>query len=125
MSGATLSQRCRDAGDAYFMAMEALGHDVGIELRCTLRQPVEREQVLDAFEALLRGLKVVCWGAPFYAGWGLTEDRVALPRRQARPDLDTLVAGALIAYPRYVDPVSGVPCSAEEAVELQIGRAHV
>ena len=69
-------------------------------------------------EALLRGLKVVCWGAPFYAGWGLTEDRVALPRRQARPDLDTLVAGALIAYPRYVDPVSGVPCSAEEAVGL-------
>src|SRR6218665_3376988 len=53
MSAATLSQRCRDAGDAYFMAMEALGHDVGIELRCTLRQAFDRDQVLGAFEALL------------------------------------------------------------------------
>ncbi len=30
---------------------------------------------LAGFEALLRGKRVVTWGRPFYAGWGLTEDR--------------------------------------------------
>lgn len=54
MSIAALSTRCRDAGDAYFMAMESLGYDVGIELRCTLRQSFEPDQVLGAFETLLR-----------------------------------------------------------------------
>ena len=29
---------------------------------------------LTGFEALLRGKDVVCFGAPFYAGWGLTTD---------------------------------------------------
>ncbi|MDZ7708952.1 MAG: hypothetical protein U5K36_01625 [Roseovarius sp.] len=27
------------------------------------------------FEALLRGVRVTTTGAPFYAGWGLTDDR--------------------------------------------------
>ena len=70
---------------------------------------------LTGFEALLRGLPVVTYGAPFYAGWGLTEDRVSLPRRTRRLTLDELVAGALILYPAYVDPVTGLACDAETA----------
>ncbi len=31
------------------------------------------------FEALLAGCKVTCFGVPFYAGWGLTDDRVPCP----------------------------------------------
>ncbi len=62
---------------------------------------------LTGFEALLRGKRVVCYGAPFYAGWGLTEDRVALPRRRRRLSLDALVAGVLICYPTYVSRVTG------------------
>jgi capsular polysaccharide export protein len=70
------------------------------------------------FEALLRGKSVTCLGAPFYAGWGLTSDLVAVPaRRTARPDLAQLVHATLIAYPRYHDPVSRRPCPVEVVVE--------
>lgn len=62
---------------------------------------------LAGFEALLRGRPVVCHGLPFYAGWGLTEDRIACPRRTRRLTLDELVAGALIAYPTYVSRTTG------------------
>ena len=70
------------------------------------------------FEAMLRGIPVTVLGAPFYAGWGLTRDKGPIPaRRSARPDLAALVHACLIAYPRYVDPLSGLPCPAEVAVE--------
>ena len=52
------------------------------------------------FEALLRGVPVTCHGQPFYAGWGLTEDRLPIERRKRNLTLDELVYGALIAYPR-------------------------
>ncbi len=70
------------------------------------------------FEALLRGRQVVTLGAPFYAGWGLTEHLgPELPRRQARVSLEGLVHAALIDYPRYRDPVTGLPCPVEIAAE--------
>ncbi len=72
---------------------------------------------LTGFEALLRGKPVVTMGRPFYAGWGLTRDLAAQPaRRRARPDLLALVHATLIAYPRYMDPVTGLPCSPELAL---------
>jgi len=78
---------------------------------------------LTGFAALLRGLPVATYGAPFYAGWGLTEDRVSLPRRTRRLTLDELIAGALILYPAYVDPVTGLACDAETAAwRLSQGR---
>jgi capsular polysaccharide export protein len=70
------------------------------------------------FEALIRGKTVRCLGAPFYAGWGLTDDLgPPMPNRRARPTLATLVHAALIAYPRYRDPVSGLPCPVEVVVD--------
>jgi capsular polysaccharide export protein len=70
------------------------------------------------FEALLRGRRVTCLGQPFYAGWGLTDDRARpIPRRQARPDIIALAHAALIAYPRYLDPVTGLACPVEVALE--------
>ncbi|MES2816185.1 MAG: capsular polysaccharide biosynthesis protein [Pseudomonadota bacterium] len=73
---------------------------------------------LTGFEALLRGVRVTCLGAPFYAGWGLTRDAGPVPdRRTARPDLVQLVHAALIAYPRYWDPVSHRPCPVEVALD--------
>src|SRR5690606_29499931 len=39
---------------------------------------------LSGFEALLRGKPVTTYGTPFFAGWGLTEDRVPSPRRTRR-----------------------------------------
>jgi len=70
------------------------------------------------FEALLRGKPVTCLGMPFYAGWGLTDDRtIPQPRRTVRLDLAALVHGALIAYPRYFDPVTRLPCPPEVIVD--------
>jgi len=73
---------------------------------------------LAGFEALMHGKKVVCFGAPFYAGWGLTDDRGETPdRRVQTPTLDQLTHAALIAYPRYWDPVTGDPCPVEVVLE--------
>jgi capsular polysaccharide export protein len=72
---------------------------------------------LSGFEALLRGVAVVCHGLPFYAGWGLTSDRHAVPRRSRRLSLDELVAGTLMLYPRYLSRQTGERVSAEFAVE--------
>jgi len=62
---------------------------------------------LTGFDALLRGKRVIVYGQPFYAGWGLTEDvlkeGVAFSRRQRKLTLDELVAGALLRYPIYWD----------------------
>ncbi|MBZ4023423.1 beta-3-deoxy-D-manno-oct-2-ulosonic acid transferase [Rhodobacter sp. TJ_12] len=69
------------------------------------------------FEALLRGKKVTTTGAPFYAGWGLTRDLGAVPARRGGPvSLAQLAHAALIAYPRYFDPVSHRPCPPEVVV---------
>ena len=73
---------------------------------------------LMGFEALLRGVQVTTLGAPFYAGWGLTRDLGDIPaRRTARPALEGLVHAALIDYPRYRDPLTGLPCPVEVIVE--------
>jgi capsular polysaccharide export protein len=69
---------------------------------------------LTGFEALIRGLDVTCHGTPFYAGWGLTRDLGTVPdRRGRRLDVDELAAGVLILYPRYLDPVTSLPCPPE------------
>ncbi|MCT8159337.1 capsular polysaccharide biosynthesis protein [Pseudoruegeria sp. SHC-113] len=69
------------------------------------------------FEALLRGVPVTCLGTPFYAGWGLTQDLGEVPaRRKARPALSGLIHAALIDYPRYCDPITGLPCPPEVIV---------
>jgi len=72
------------------------------------------------FEALIRGLPVTCLGMPFYAGRGLTQDRVARPEHRAHHDisLEALVHACLMAYPRYFDPRTGAPLSPENAVAL-------
>lgn len=75
---------------------------------------------LAGFDALLRGVAVVTYGAPFYAGWGLTQDRApdhpAWARRGRQLTLDALTAGALLVYPRYWDPAANRPVSAETAL---------
>ncbi len=69
---------------------------------------------LSGFEALLRGREVTCHGTPFFAGWGLTRDLGTVPGRRGRQlTLDELVAGVLLLYPRYLDPVTGLPCPPE------------
>jgi capsular polysaccharide export protein len=80
---------------------------------------------LAGFEALLRNKPVTTYGVPFYAGWGLTTDLGPVPkRRSAGRTLDELVAAALLLYPRYLDPVSGLPCPAEVLV-MRLGAEEM
>ena len=65
----------------------------------------------------MRGLPLFCFGAPFYAGWGLRQDAVPSGRRGAGRSIEQVAAAALIAYSRYVDPVTGERCEAEQALE--------
>jgi capsular polysaccharide export protein len=72
---------------------------------------------LVGFEALVRGKRVAVYGQPFYASWGLTADRTQVPHRTRRITLEQLVAGTLILYPRYIDPVTRLPCGPEILIE--------
>lgn len=94
--------------------------DTGAPLMA-LVQAVDEVHVLSSltgFEALMRDRPVTVHGMPFYAGWGLTRD-LAEPngRRGRRLTMDQLVAAALILYPRYLDPVTRLPCGPEIMVE--------
>lgn len=73
---------------------------------------------LTGFEALLRDKAVFCYGMPFYAGWGLTHDEYACPRRTRRLTLNALIHTTLIDYPFYLHPTRKTPMSAEDAVML-------
>ena len=78
---------------------------------------IETVSSLAGFEALIRVKPVSVHGQPFYCGWGLSEDLRPPERRSRRLTIEQLVAGVLLAYPRYLDPVSGRVCPAEMAVE--------
>ena len=71
---------------------------------------------LAGFEALLRQTPVQVFGLPFYAGWGLSDDRLVCSRRRRRLQLDELVYGALIHYPRYLCQRSEHWITPEQAV---------
>ncbi len=62
---------------------------------------------LGGFEALLRGKRVVTFGNPFYAGWGLTTDHVAFPRRKVSLSILELFYVAYMQYPAYLNPHTG------------------
>lgn len=74
------------------------------------------------FEALMGKREVICFGSPFYAGWGLTDDRQPVPRRQARPTLEQFFAAAYFDYSRYISPVTRRLVRFEEAVDWLIGE---
>nr|WP_231388677.1 capsular polysaccharide biosynthesis protein [Pseudooceanicola algae] len=78
------------------------------------------------FEAILAGHRPQVFGRPFYAGWGLSDDRHPSPltRRNRLLGRAQLVAGALILYPLWYDPARDRLCSPEEAVEGLAARAR-
>ncbi len=71
---------------------------------------------LTGFEALLRGKTVFCYGLPFYAGWGLTQDVLTCSRRNRQLSLDQLVAATLLLYPVYFDREGRAIVEAEVAL---------
>lgn len=65
------------------------------------------------FEALLLGKELICFGEPFYAGWGLTDDRQQCTRRTRKRSLNQVFAAAYMLYTRYIDPDTGRACDIE------------
>lgn len=79
---------------------------------------------LTGFEALMRGKRVICYGQPFYAGWGLTTDIFPCPRRSRSLTLDELMAGVLIKYPLYLSRDGKHLITPEQALdELSVWHA--
>jgi capsular polysaccharide export protein len=74
------------------------------------------------FDALLRDKKVFTYGMPFYAGWGLTTDRLFCQRRVRRLSKFELIAGTLLLFPKYVDVKTGLPCELEAVLERIIAE---
>ena len=64
---------------------------------------------LAGFEGLIFDKKVYCYGIPFYANWGLTNDKFNCNRRTTKLSLNQLIAGALVKYPYYFDWQSKLP----------------
>jgi len=69
------------------------------------------------FEALLVGCECVCFGLPYYAGWGVTDDRVQCKRRKRKLSIEELFAGAYILYSRYFNPYSKKPSNVLDTIK--------
>lgn len=69
------------------------------------------------FEAALAGKRVVCFGAPFYAGWGFTDDRHPGTSRPRTVSPLEFFAAYYLRYTRYFDAYSRHEIGFEEAVE--------
>lgn len=91
--------------------------DISITDCLELADEVHTMTSLVGFEGLLREKKVVCYGLPFYAGWGLTTDRHVIGRRTRRLSLSQLVAATLILYPRYINWQTGAFTTPEFTIE--------
>jgi len=69
------------------------------------------------FEALLADKPVSVFGKPFYAGWGITDDRSDVQRRARERSLEEVFAAAYLLYPRYRHPIFGGEARCEDVVE--------
>ncbi|RKF16545.1 capsular polysaccharide biosynthesis protein [Roseovarius spongiae] len=72
------------------------------------------------FEAIHAGHRPQVFGQPFYAGWGLTEDRhpFGLPRRGRSLSRAQLFAAAMILHPVWYDPFRDRLCELEDAIAI-------
>lgn len=142
-----LAQACRDHPDATIwvkihpdvVAGKAKGHFTvqdmtrqNVKLLSGNYNPIALCQIMSeiyvvssqlGFEALLCGKPVHCFGLPWYAGWGLTQDRKELTnliqtRRKVSRSVEQLFVAAYMRYAKYVSPVSQQLCELHEIINL-------
>lgn len=70
------------------------------------------------FEAAMAERPVTCFGMPFYAGWGFTDDRLDLARRNRTRSAAEVFAASYLVRSRYFEPYGGESCSFEEALAV-------
>lgn len=68
-------------------------------------------------EALILGKPVTCFGFPFYAGWGLTLDKVQAANKRKPLTIEALVYATYFKYTSYFHPETQEPCNAEDVME--------
>ncbi|MBM9613214.1 capsular polysaccharide biosynthesis protein [Desulfobulbus rhabdoformis] len=112
-----------DSAEALLYADEIVT-DLSMDSLLSVVDEVHTMTSLSGFEALLRGCKVSTYGLPFYAGWGLTEDRLTCSRRGRQLNLAELIAGTLILYPTYVHPGNGQVCAVEHLLDWLAANKH-
>ncbi|PNO75803.1 capsular biosynthesis protein [Burkholderia cenocepacia] len=98
-------------------------------LREILRHVTEMYTVAasEGMAALLTGIPVYVFGAPYYAGWGLTTDAQPLTDRHARPTVAALFEAVFCRSARYLDLETytvGTIDALLDAVEVQHAVAH-
>lgn len=76
-------------------------------------------------EALLAGKKVVTFGVPFYAGWGLTDDRKVISHRNRNRSLEDIFYFFYIWYTIYHRPDREGVCEIEDVIEYIIENRPV
>lgn len=76
------------------------------------------------FEAILAGHRPRVFGAPYYAGWGLTDDQDPIPRRQRRLSRAQLFAAAMMLYPVWYDPYRDRLCEIEDVLATLEARSR-
>ncbi len=91
--------------DSIIINADLIAHKTSLE---DLFNKVDRIAVftsLGGFEALIRGISVITYGFPFYAGWGLTQDYLEhhswAKRRTRKLTIEELTFISLIKYPFY------------------------
>ncbi|EHG5100483.1 capsular polysaccharide biosynthesis protein [Campylobacter jejuni] len=94
--------------------------DCSIDSAIKIADEIHTITSTSGFDALLRAKKVFTYGMPFYAGWGLTKDKYKCERRTRKLSLEELVAGALIAYPRYINPKTKTLCEIEVCLDIML-----
>lgn len=76
-------------------------------------------------EALILGLDVACYGMPYYAGWGVTQDKQHCKRRTRLLQVEELFAGAYILYTRYYNPYTHKPSDIIDTMSEIIKRKNM
>lgn len=107
--------------------VQAVAHDTAMPDCLAFVDEVHTISSLTGFEALLRDLKVVCYGLPFYAGWGLTTDidtrlvpkadYLLRRKRQTELTLEQLLHCTLIDYPLYRLPAGYGLAQVEQVID--------
>ena len=74
------------------------------------------------FEAAFLGKEVVTFGMPFYAGWGITKDKLQNPERKRKLTPLEVFAAAYILYSKYYNPYEKRECDIIETIEEIVKR---
>ncbi len=74
-------------------------------------------------EAIWAGRKPVVFGQPFYAGWGLTDDRHDIRRRGRKLSVDQLFAASMILAPTWYDPFEDELCDLDRVISALSAKA--